>query len=294
MHNLVSSCYGVGTCLRQQQRACMLGSVLHLGTNDVPTCVLLSGECQMRILQESGPPVFDRDELLAEQAKSSSSGSGLVRHNNSTCQTPDNSSNTGATGSSAPAVAAADVGIASTADSSPAAAAACPGVVVKQEPLQQHELQQHPSTGNDTNPAQAVKCMSSDDILATWKQYLKDLTLELMNLQAEAAAAVLQTSRAAAAGGAGALEEAFQLPAGAVGGPPAQVNLSSNSAREFAGSSGAAQRLNALVKKYSSILIMASSLNPGRLLPLIGPAGNCQPLSAHIEQDVVRNISTTR
>lgn len=181
----------------------------------------------MRLLQESGPPVFERSGSQPELTKSSSS-SALLGH----ATTPPNSSNTAATDISAHVEA--DVGVNSTADSAAA------------------QQQQQGVVPAAVDSAEAVKSMTTEDMLASWKQFLRELSRELMNMQAEAAAAALPAQPPAAAGKAAG--SAADTTAGAA---VSQLH-------GLGSSTPAAQRLTALVDKYSSIMRMACALNPGR------------------------------
>lgn len=203
----------------------------------------------MSILQHSGPSVYDSKQLLLEQARQRSQG--LPGH--ITPDTPPNSTNTVVTGGSGSMPAAGD-GSSSTADSSRSGAA-------DDSPsrAQQQQQPQHNTSAADADVAQAVKCMTTDDMLVSWKQFLKDLSRELMNLQIEAAAAqasaTATTAADCAAPGAGG-----QLPpAEVVGGPLAAVGHG----QHFGSATPAAQRLSALVQRNSTLMKLACALNPG-------------------------------
>lgn len=203
----------------------------------------------MSILQQSGPSVYDSKQLL-EQARQRSQG--LPGH--ITPDTPPNSTNTAVTGGSGSMPAAGD-GSSSTADSSRSGAADHSPSRVQQ----QQQQQQHNTSATDADVAQAVKCMTTDDMLVSWKQFLKDLSRELMNLQIEAAAAQASATATTAADCAAAGAGAQLQPAEAVGGPLAAVGHG----QHFGSATPAAQHLSALVQKNSTLMKLACALNPG-------------------------------
>lgn len=92
---------------------------------------------------------------------------------------------------------------------------------------------------------EVIKRMSVEDIVRHWKQFLHDVTGELVNVQKEESMLAFNSSRHAGSCAAAAAAD------GAAAGPECSASM---------------QRINQLVEKYSFLIKTAQQLNPGEQL----------------------------
>jgi hypothetical protein len=105
----------------------------------------------------------------------------------------------------------------------------------------------------------AVKAMSVEDIIRHWKQFLQDVTGELVNVQREESMAAFKQQAAAAGRPHGACAAAVAGDAAAAAGEDAAADAAAQAELLLSPSH---QRINDMVAKYSFLVKTAQQLNP--------------------------------
>ncbi|WIA21214.1 hypothetical protein OEZ85_000458 [Tetradesmus obliquus] len=268
-----------------------------------------SREDQMLVISEHGPPVYPVDSptpaaSAATAATSNTSGdtgspsaaaAAAAAAAGSRPGLPADLQSSGSTaageaGAAAAAAAAAVLGegVSGEAAATPAAdevdGSGSPAVQLDAQPemhQEQQRQQHHVATladfrDNVCGARAAVKAMSVEDIIRHWKQFLQDVTGELVNVQREESSAAFKQQQQAAA--AAARPHGTCAAAVAANGDAAGAAGDGVSAEAAAAAAGGADpglspshaRINEMVAKYSFLVKTAQQLNPSAYCRLFG------------------------